>query len=455
MDAEGLRRGPGLASESLDFRVLGAVEVRLDGRRLDLGSAKHRLVLTILLAAEGGPLAPDLLVDRIWSDNPPRTARALLYGYISDLRGTLDRSVPGAGDTLLPKNEGAYRARVDSDQVDLHRFHRRRRAGLDARDDPAKAASLFREALREWGTGAGLQGGEPLTGLSGQWASDYRETLRNERRETLLACLDAELRIGHHSRLVSELDELAKAEPLDEKVTRLHMLALYRTGRLGEALAAYTAIRQRLDEQLGVEPGVELTKLHQRILEQDPSLMLPDPADGAPMGTHDEWTTMGETTAERTASGRTDPHETATPGLRGAEWAATLAGKAAWLLAESSRGEGTQRLVSWSGIALADEAMEALVALVRTHLQGDPVAERALATVDRRPDDTDAVQVLQGVLVRRMTADESFAAEVERMVDYAGPGRRRGHVVTVNADRIKNAQIFNAPVKVDRDFKIS
>jgi DNA-binding SARP family transcriptional activator len=437
----------------LDFRVLGAVEARLDGRLLDLGPAKQRLVLTILLTAEGRQLATDVLVDRIWSDRPPRTSRDLLYGYVSNLRTTLNRSAPGVGDSLLPK--GAYRALVGPEHVDLHRFHRRRRAGQGVRrDDPAKAASLFREALREWGPGAGLRGGEPLTGLPGQWASDCRETLRNERRETLLACLDAELRVGHHSRLVAELDELARAEPLDQEVTRMLMLALYRTGRLDEALAAYTAVRKRLDEELGADPGVKLRNLHQRILEQDPSLMLPDPADEVPIGMDDR-TTMGETTTARAASDRTGPQEAGAHGRRDTDRTATLAGKAARLVAEGSNAEGGQRLNSWFDLSSADEATGALVALVRTRLHGDPVAERALVTVGRRPDDIDAVRILQDVLVRQMTADRSFAAEVERMVERAGSGRRRGHVVTVNADHIKNAQIFNAPVKVDRDFKIS
>ena len=265
----------------VEIRVLEAVMVQLAGRRVPLGDAKHRLMLAMLVAAEGRLIPTGQLIDQIWDGEPPRTARNLVHSYASDLRRSLAAGREGSAEMLPRHHDGGYQLLVSRENVDLCRFRDlRARARPLARNDDAQAAALLRQALSQWGAGGG-PGGGPLTDMNGtpvadcRWLQAYRHTLREEHRATLIERLKAELRLGEHERITAELADLAAADPPDERIAGMLLIACYRSGRQGEATLAYQRTRKRLLTELGVEPGPDLRDLHQKILNQDPQLDLP------------------------------------------------------------------------------------------------------------------------------------------------------------------------------------
>ncbi|WP_158566736.1 AfsR/SARP family transcriptional regulator [Actinomadura craniellae] len=405
----------------MEFRLLGPVEARSDGRRLDLGHLRERLLLAVLLVAGGHAVSTERLIDRMWDENPPGTCRDLVHSYLNKLR----RHVGGDGG-MLPRHDGGYRAVVDRRQVDLHRFHDLvesareldRNAGREA---GIEAVRLYRAALAQWPAEAvGTQGGEPLAGLPGRWAANYRHTLREEHRSTLIACLGAELRCGEHDRLIPELAHLVGVDPPDEQIACMLMLAYYRAGRRAEALQTYQIVRQRLVDEIGSDPGPGLVRLHQQILDEDDALHLPPDQTGANMTTPDDHA-----------------------GDNGTE---TLAADAVRLIAEAVRAGRT-------GEAGSGPRSE-LVERVRVRLSDDRADEAALAWVERNPGDSEMLERLRRVIMAYLVRDDSFAVEVRRLVRPEPKAESTGRGVTINAKTIKNAQVFNEKVEVTGDLRI-
>jgi DNA-binding SARP family transcriptional activator len=234
----------------MEFRILGPLEVLTDGRPLDVGGHKPTAVLALLLLAANRPVSLDAMIDALWEDDPPETAHKSLQVYVSHLRKLLGRE---RVETRAP----GYLLRVEPDELDLDRFRRLRAEGqLD-------------EALALWR-------GPPLA----QFARErFAQPEIGRLEELRLACLEErgerELARGAHAELASELEGLVKEHPLREALRAQLMLCLYRAGRQADALAAYSAARSALVDELGIEPGRRLRELHQAILEQDPGL---DPA---------------------------------------------------------------------------------------------------------------------------------------------------------------------------------
>ncbi|MFF7307267.1 BTAD domain-containing putative transcriptional regulator [Streptomyces sp. NPDC008137] len=240
----------------MEFRLLGTVEAHLNTGPVDLGHAKQRCVLAVLLCDAGRVVSAERLIDRVWGENPPGSVRNILSGYVGRLRAAL-RSA-GAPGVRLARSSGGYLLDVDPESVDVHRF---RRLVAEARRsaDTGQAADLLRDALGRWH-------GEALTGLPGAWAEETRARLGDERLTAELRYHELELRLGRHQQALEQLRHLAAAHPLDERVVRHLMTALCRGDRQAEALEAYEDIRHRLAEELGVDPGTELRALHRRIL---------------------------------------------------------------------------------------------------------------------------------------------------------------------------------------------
>ncbi|MEV4026545.1 BTAD domain-containing putative transcriptional regulator [Actinosynnema sp. NPDC050801] len=253
------------------FRLLGPVEVHVDGRRLDIGHARQRHVLAALLVDLNRAVSLDQLVDRLW-DAPPRTARDSLYSYLSRLRAVL-----GAVDDVdLVRRGGGYVLVGDEDAVDLHGFR-----GLVARAraaDDERAVGLFDQALGLW---RGPVAGE----MDSSWIDGVRARADEERLLAELDRNDVLLRRGEHAAAVAGIAAQAADRPLDERLAGQLMLALYRSGRQGEALDAYRRVQRRLVEELGADPSPPLRRLHQRILTADPVLGGHAPADLA-LGGH-------------------------------------------------------------------------------------------------------------------------------------------------------------------------
>jgi DNA-binding SARP family transcriptional activator/class 3 adenylate cyclase len=238
----------------MEFRLLGPLEVASGGELVDLGGAKQRALLAMLLLDANSVVSTDRLIDALWEDHPPETAQKALQVHVSGLRKVLGK------DRVVTREPG-YLLRVDGDELDLARFQR-----LQQQGKPAEALALWR--------------GEPLSDFS---MSRFAQSAIARLEDTRLACLEErieqDLRAGRHPELTGELEELVQEYPLRERLRALSMLALYRSGRQAEALAAYQDARRALVEELGIEPGKPLRDLHQAVLKQDPALDLP-PEEG-------------------------------------------------------------------------------------------------------------------------------------------------------------------------------
>jgi predicted ATPase/DNA-binding SARP family transcriptional activator len=241
---------------TVEFRLLGHVEAFLDGRRLDIGHARQRCVLGALLVDVNEPVPTDQLIDRVWADDLPHRARNALAAYISRLRQIFD----GAGVQIV-RERGSYLLKADALSVDIHRF-RHIASQARATADPVDAAALFDSALDLWR-------GEPFATLDTPWINEVRNALEAERVSITLDRNDAALRAGRHADLLGELVLATQAHPLDERLAGQLMLAQFRSGRQAEALETYRLMRERLVEELGVDPSPTLRDVHQRILEGD------------------------------------------------------------------------------------------------------------------------------------------------------------------------------------------
>jgi DNA-binding SARP family transcriptional activator/tetratricopeptide (TPR) repeat protein len=264
----------------VEFRILGPVELWEAGQRRDLGSAKERCVLAILLWALGSPVSADAIVNRVWGRHPPAKARESLYSYVARLRRRIQRAGADAQARLV-SGSGSYTLEADRELVDLHRFRRLRvqaRAIGESGDDD-QAASLLHEADALWR-------GEPLAGISGDWAERVRASLVDEHLAATQERIATDLRVGRHADVLGELSDLVSEHPLVETLVEHLMLALYRCGRQADALHAFRQARQRLVDELGTEPSQSLSDLHRRMLQGDPGLAAPRAVSGVVGGAH-------------------------------------------------------------------------------------------------------------------------------------------------------------------------
>jgi DNA-binding SARP family transcriptional activator/streptogramin lyase len=241
----------------LRFRILGPLEVRDEHETLRLGSAKQRALLGVLLLHVNETVSTAHLADELWGDHPPATAEKLVQGYVHALRRQL-------GQDVIETRPPGYRIRAERDDLDLLEFEALVEEARDA--DAPQALELRRRALALW-RGAALADVE-LEGPD----RHVLARLGERRLTTQIELVEAGLELGRHAQLVGELEKLAAEHAYQERIAVLLMLALYRSGRQADALEAYRAIRRRLDDDLGLEPGQELRDLEAAILRQDPSL---------------------------------------------------------------------------------------------------------------------------------------------------------------------------------------
>ena len=236
----------------MEFRILGPLEVISDGQALDLGGAKQRALLAVLLLNPNEVVSRDRLIDALWEENPPDTAQKALQVHVSRLRRLL------GGDRIVTRAPG-YAIRVDQDELDAERFERL--VGEGGGRQLAEALALWR--------------GPPLDDVAHtRFARQEIGRLEERRLAVLEERIDGDLALGRQADLIAELESLVAEHPLRERFRAQLMLALYRAGRQAEALDVHVAGRRALVDELGVEPGRELRELHQRILNQDPALDL-------------------------------------------------------------------------------------------------------------------------------------------------------------------------------------
>ena len=246
----------------MELRVLGALEVVGEHGPIPLAAAKHRRLLAALTLASGRTRSTDELIDAVWGEAPPASARKLLQVYVSQLRKALPEEA-----TILTRPAG-YEFAFPPEALDATRFERLVADAAHAlhEGNPPLAASLADRAL-------GLYRGRPYADVAyDDFARDESERLAELALGARELRLRAKLESGAHANVAPELLALAAQHPLRESLQELAILALYRTGRQSEALELFTETRRRLRDELGLEPGPSLRALQRRILEHSSEL---------------------------------------------------------------------------------------------------------------------------------------------------------------------------------------
>jgi predicted ATPase/DNA-binding SARP family transcriptional activator len=261
----------------MEFGILGPLEVRADGRSVELGGPKPRALLAVLALHANQPVTAERVAVALWGEDTPPRAVKTVQVYVARLRKALgDREV-------LVTTPGGYCLRVRPGELDAERFERQvadgRRALAAGRG--ADAAAELREALELWR-------GPPLAELaSAPFAPAEIARLEEQHLAALEVRVEADLAAGRHAELVGELQQLIGEHPWRERLHAQLMLALYRSGRQADALEAYRHAREVLVEQLGIEPGAELHDLHEAILGHDPAIDAPPVTPSPPLDGRD------------------------------------------------------------------------------------------------------------------------------------------------------------------------
>jgi DNA-binding SARP family transcriptional activator len=248
----------------VEFHILGPLEVRREGRPVHIGAAKERALLAMLLLHAGEPVSVDRLIDELWGNSPPATARKSVQVRVSGLRRAL-------GDDVVLTTGDGYLVRPGPNHLDLHRFEQllSDSAHALAASDPTRALATLDEALALWR-------GPALADFAYEsFAQSAIARLEELRAHALELRIQARLELGLDERLIGELEELVAAHPFRERLRGQLMLALYREGRQAEALDVYRRTRDEFVAELGIEPGPMLRELEQAVLRQDPSLERP------------------------------------------------------------------------------------------------------------------------------------------------------------------------------------
>ena len=258
----------------MDFGLLGPLTVSDGARPVAVSAPRQRVLLATLLLSAGRVVSVDTLAEVLWDGEPPAGARGAMHSAIQRLRSALGPA--GAG--LIGTRPPGYVLQLGGSGFDVREFEvlaARGRAAAQA-GAWAQAAGLLREAL-------GLWRGEALADVPSQLLRQREAPpLEDLRLQVLGARIDADLALGRHGEVVAELRQLVAAHPLWEHFHAQLMLGLYRSGRQGDALAAYQDARRVLAGELGVDPGPELRLLQQQILAADPALVLTGNGSAAP-----------------------------------------------------------------------------------------------------------------------------------------------------------------------------
>ena len=244
-------------AQVLEFRILGSLEVLAEGRPVALSGQKQRALLALLLLRANDVVPAERLIELLWGESPPRTAGTSLQNFVSQLRKAI-------GPEVLETRAPGYRLRIDPEQLDLARFERLVRLAREG--ELVERARLLREALELWR-------GTPLADFAYEtWAQNEIRRLEELRLAALEERIAVELELDRHAELTAELEALVAEHPQREGLRGQLMLALYRSGRQAEALQAYHDARRPLVDELGIEPGPDLQRLHASILRQESSL---------------------------------------------------------------------------------------------------------------------------------------------------------------------------------------
>lgn len=258
--------GPGV---HVEFRILGPLEIYVNGRVNRLESAMPRALLAALLTGDGEPLSKSELFDELWDDVPPKGPDNALYRLVARLRKILDTSTPGArlSDRLVTRSPG-YALEIEPAELDAHRFTALvAEARQVAPDDPLRARALFDRGLALWR-------GRAMQDVSGGRISRAAASRLDEARLAAIeGRVDVGMAAGLYVEVISETKELIILHPWRERFYEQLMVALYRSGRQAESIEVYHRLRERLSDELGLEPSAAVRNRMHAILKQDASLL--------------------------------------------------------------------------------------------------------------------------------------------------------------------------------------
>ncbi|MEV0721333.1 BTAD domain-containing putative transcriptional regulator [Micromonospora purpureochromogenes] len=245
------------------FGILGPL--RVGGGETTVTAGRDRVVLAMLLLRAGRVVPVEELVDAVWEERPPATAKAQLHSCVSRLRQRL--AALGLPADVIVTDPVGYGVRVEPADLDFEVFARTVEAARAAvaAGQPAEARRHYRQAL-------GLWRGPALSGIRSRAVRRRSQILDEQRLAALEECVDVELRLRQAADLVDELAESVDRHPLRERLRGQLMLALSAMGRQADALAVYREGRRIYAEELGIEPGAALQELHQRVLAGDLAL---------------------------------------------------------------------------------------------------------------------------------------------------------------------------------------
>ncbi|MFJ8013659.1 BTAD domain-containing putative transcriptional regulator [Streptomyces sp. NPDC096339] len=263
--------------EQLDFRILGPLTVTVGGRAVALGGARQRTVLGVLLLNAGRIVPVDTLVDTVWHDSPPATARTQIAIVIAALRKALKGE--GVDEEVIATAHPGYVLRVEGHALDSLAF-----TDLVAEAEAATRERRPADAARSYAAALGLWRGPALAGVAGRLVEDEAARWEEIRINAHEAMTGVRLELGQHQLLLPELAAMVREHPLRERARYHLILAQYRSGRRAEAMESFREARRRFIDELGMAPGPELVELHEAILRDDPALSAPAahrPGDGA------------------------------------------------------------------------------------------------------------------------------------------------------------------------------
>ncbi|MGW3247057.1 AfsR/SARP family transcriptional regulator [Streptomyces sp. NPDC001070] len=259
----------GGSPQRLRIELLGPLRAWQGGTPLDLGPAKRQAVLAALLLRQGTVVSHERLLDAVWGTEPPASGHKVLASHVNPLRRALDAEGTRHTESVIRSGKGWYRVVTDDVRLDV--------ADLDERGDEAlrtKASGDLATATDQLSVALALFRGEPLANLPGPFAQAERERLLERRRTLRLARLEGLVLLGRFGEALDGLAALSASDRYDESLLALRMRALYGCERQAEALNAYQDMRERLRDELGVDPGEELRRVYEAVLRQDDACLL-------------------------------------------------------------------------------------------------------------------------------------------------------------------------------------
>ena len=302
----------GTAVDDVRYRLLGPMEVSVDGAPVKLPGTAERALLAQLLLSPGRTIPATMLVDRLWSESTlPVDPMNALQIRVSKLRRAL--KTIGVGEVVTREGVG-YRASIDPATVDALDFAHRIRAARTAAANAADSGGMQPAHVQAYDDALALWRGDPLSDFAVErWAAAEAARLTELRLVAMTERAQVALTLGRHQDVISDLEPVVAHDPTLESLAGLLMLALYRSGRQADALDVYTRTREVLDEALGLEPSVSLRSLHERVLRQDATLgvqqdMVPAAARAS---TGSAATSGGGSVEARVASAGDEPRQSA------------------------------------------------------------------------------------------------------------------------------------------------